>query len=162
MKVWAILGLLLLAAGVVQMFLLREDPAPQSSVEAFMIEMAARLEEYADGHEGRYPESFEELDLVGISNRAAEARDPWGRFYGYERHPSDPYKYRFFTLGKDGVPAYVVAARGCDVVVRASAVADKECAADGARSVVAGPESEVAAASATEIRSDREAFAEAA
>lgn len=105
MKVWALLGIALLAAGIIQLLILADGPGSRSTVESFLVELSGRLEKYADVHQGRYPESLEELDATGFANRSAEARDPWGRFYVYERHPSNARNCRIYTLGSDGEPS---------------------------------------------------------
>lgn len=105
MKIWVLLGLALLTAGAIKLLILREDPGSSSSVESYLIELSSRIEKYADVHQGRYPDTLEELDATGFANRSSEGRDPWGRFYIYERHPSNARKCRLYTFGVDGEPS---------------------------------------------------------
>ena len=102
-----LLGLALLVVGAVELLILREGPGSKSSVESYLIELSSRLDRYAQAHGGSYPDSLAELDATGFSHRAADARDPWGNFYVYERHPSNARKFRLYTLGADGLPAGV-------------------------------------------------------
>jgi hypothetical protein len=103
MKFWVLLGVLILAIAV-PLLVGRANLSPARAAAIGLQQLDSDLEQYARAHQGRYPLALEELAVLGPSTFAKDARDPWGRSYSYERHPTDPTRCRAWSLGPDAQP----------------------------------------------------------
>jgi general secretion pathway protein G len=82
-------------------------PGPKALIGVLKIQAA--LESYAQGHDGKFPDSLDVLVETGSNGRELiDSRDalcdPWGRPYLYEPPSPEHAEPRVFTYGRDGEP----------------------------------------------------------
>lgn len=103
MKFWVLLGLVLVGLAV-PILVGRANLSPARAASIGLMQLGSDLEAYSRSHEGRYPLALEDLAGAGFPAFAYGAPDPWGRIYGYQRHPTDPSRCRAWSLGPDARP----------------------------------------------------------
>ena len=103
MKFWVLLGLTLVVVAV-PLLIGRANQSPARAASIGLQQLGIDLERYARAHEGSYPLDLEDLGAESHSAFAHGALDPWGRTYGYQRHPSDPTLCRAWSFGPDARP----------------------------------------------------------
>jgi hypothetical protein len=69
---------------------------------AYMLCVIDDARAFALHHEGRFPDTIEELSKSPYWKRSALPLDPWGRSYVYEVLNSETYHVRIYSLGRDG------------------------------------------------------------
>jgi len=98
-RLWSLVGLVLVLGAAVPLVLLHPSRAASTPAATWMIGFSSELDDYARRHEGRFPESYGDLLVEGGSAHAGHPVDPWEQLYVYERHPRDPRQCRVYTLG---------------------------------------------------------------
>jgi type II secretory pathway pseudopilin PulG len=103
-SICGIVLLLLVLPNVLMTFL---EPRAKALIDILKIKTA--LESYAQGHDGKFPDSLDVLVETGSNERQLigsrdALRDPWGRQYLYEPPSPEHAEPRVFSYGRDGEP----------------------------------------------------------
>jgi hypothetical protein len=98
-RLWSLIGLVLVLGAAVPLVLLRPTRAASTPAATWMIGFSTELDGYARRHGGQFPETYGDLLAEGDSAHAGHPVDPWDQLYVYERHPHDLHQARVYTLG---------------------------------------------------------------